>query len=169
MAIRTGATVASAIGMRRGADLGEGLVDLAARGDHAAFTTIIGLVGDALYRRALTILRDEPDARDAAQEALVRAWRELPRLGAADRFDAWLDRILVNVCRDQLRRRGRQQVREIRPVIDPTTDHWLGTSPIDPHAGDDDRAAISVAFRSLSVDDRSLLVLHHLESRSVAD
>ena len=147
------------------------LVERASHGDADAFDTIARTVGDALYGRALAILRDESDARDATQEALVRAWRELPRLNAPARFDAWLDRILVNVCRDQLRRRGRQQVREIRPVLDLGSDLSTGGhgSAIDPHAGDDRRAAIQGAFRRLSVDDRTLLVLHHLEMRSVAD
>src|SRR4051812_3503067 len=72
------------------------LVHLAASGDAEAFDAIVRHVADGLYRRALAILRDEPDARDATQEALVRAWRELPRLGSASKFDAWLDRILVN-------------------------------------------------------------------------
>jgi RNA polymerase sigma-70 factor (ECF subfamily) len=124
------------------------LVARAAKGDTAAFDAIAARCGDALYRRAVAILREEADARDATQDALVRAWRELPRLSEAERFDAWLDRILVNVCRDQLRRRDRRVVREIRPPTD---------------GGDD------AAFRRLSVDDRTLLVLHHLERRSVAD
>jgi RNA polymerase sigma-70 factor (ECF subfamily) len=144
------------------------LVELAAHGDPAAFEAIVQRVGDGLYRRALAILRDEMDARDATQEALIRGWRELPRLGSAARFDAWLDRILVNVCRDQLRRRGRQQVREIT-LPDGREDQWpLETAP-DSYAREDRSAAILAAFRRLSVDDRTLLVLHHLEKRPVSD
>ena len=56
------------------------LVALAVSGDPRAFDALADRVGDGLYRRAFSILRDEPDARDAAQEALIRAWRELPRL-----------------------------------------------------------------------------------------
>ena len=146
------------------------LVARAAKGDTAAFDAIAARCGDALYRRAVAILREEADARDATQDTLVRAWRELPRLSEAERFDAWLDRILVNVCRDQLRRRGRREVREIRPPTDGADDAARPPTPgIDPHAGDDRRAAIEAAFRRLSVDDRTLLVLHHLERRSVAD
>ena len=154
--------------------VGSGRVDLverAAHGDADAFDTIARAVGDALYSRALAILRDESDARDATQETLVRAWRELPRLSSPGRFDAWLDRILVNVCRDQLRRRGRQQVREIRPVLDVGGEGSAGGPgpAADPHDADDRRAAIQAAFRRLTIDDRTLLVLHHLEMRSVAE
>ena len=100
---------------------------------------------------------------------LIRAWRELPRLGSATRFDAWLDRILVNVCRDQLRRRGRRQVREVRPKLDATGTDWLEIAATDPRADPDLDASISAAFRRLSIDDRTLLVLHHLEGRPIAD
>ena len=149
--------------------VGADLVDLAASGDPEAFDTIARHVGDELYRRALAILRDEPDARDATQEALIRAWCELPRLSSAARFDAWLDRILVNVCRDRLRRRGRQSVREIRPNDGLAGSDWIGLPAVEPHASEDRSASITAAFRRLSIDDRTLLVLHHLERRSVAD
>src|SRR4051812_36692833 len=120
------------------------LVALAASGDPRAFDALADRVGDGLYRRAISILRDEPDARDAAQEALIRAWRELPRLKTSASFDAWLDRILVNVCRDQLRHRRRRQVREIRPVLEPTSNEWVGLPAAD-DGSRDDRTALIVA------------------------
>jgi len=95
-----------------------GLIERAVHGDGDAFDAIARSFGDALYRRALAILRHESDAQDATQDAFIKAWRELPRLNDASRFDAWLDRILVNACRDRLRRRGRQQLREIQPSGD---------------------------------------------------
>jgi RNA polymerase sigma-70 factor (ECF subfamily) len=49
---------------------------------------------------------------DATQDALLRAWRSAGSLRDPSRFDAWFDRILVNACRDRVRRRGR--VRFIR-------------------------------------------------------
>jgi RNA polymerase sigma-70 factor (ECF subfamily) len=142
-----------------------GLVERAAHGDGDAFDAIARALGDALYRRALAILRHESDAQDATQDAFIKAWRELPRLNDHSRFDAWLDRILVNACRDQLRRRGRQQLREIHPAVGdrPTTQ----VSQTDPD--DDRRTAIEAAFRRLGIEDRTLLVLHHLEQRTVAD
>ena len=150
---------------RRGSEL----VRRTAQGDQAAFAAIVDEVGDGILRRALAILRNEADARDATQETLLRVWRELPGLRSEERFEAWLDRILVNVCRDRLRHQGRIRVREIRPEIRVDGTERYGTEFTDPHAGDDRRASIEAAFKTLSVDDRSLLVLHHLELRSVAD
>ena len=62
------------------------------------------------------ILRDRGWAEDAAQDALVRAWRDLPSLRDPDRFDAWLHRLLVHACQDQLRRH-RHELTEVGAAI----------------------------------------------------
>jgi RNA polymerase sigma-70 factor (ECF subfamily) len=66
------------------------LVRQAQRGDHAAFETIIGAAYDRLYAIAYRILRD----RTAAEDAVVRCWRDLRGLREPDRFEAWLHRLL---------------------------------------------------------------------------
>jgi RNA polymerase sigma-70 factor (ECF subfamily) len=68
------------------------------------------------YRLAAAILRDEVAAQDAVQDAILRAWLAWPRLRDRDRLDAWLDRIIVNCCRDRLRQKARDShfVRELR-------------------------------------------------------
>ena len=43
------------------------------------------------------------------QEALLKAWRDLPRLREADRFLPWLRRLLINACHDEGRRLGRRR------------------------------------------------------------
>ncbi len=58
------------------------------------------------YRLAWAILADECDAEDATQDAFMSAWRQRSALRDADRFDAWFGRILINGCRDRLRRRA---------------------------------------------------------------
>jgi RNA polymerase sigma-70 factor (ECF subfamily) len=57
------------------------------------------------YRLAGLILGNEHDAEDATQDALLRAWNAYSTLRRPTDFQAWFDRILVNVCRDRLRRR----------------------------------------------------------------
>jgi RNA polymerase sigma-70 factor, ECF subfamily len=83
------------------------LVDRARRGDREAFSVLAGGAVDRLYATARLILRDTELAEDATQEALVRAWRDLPSLRDAERFDAWLHRLTVNACADVGRRRKR--------------------------------------------------------------
>ena len=58
----------------------------------------MAIAGDRLVAIAYRILRDLHRAEDAVQVALVDAWRDLPTLRDADRFEAWLTRILVRAC-----------------------------------------------------------------------
>ena len=67
------------------------------------------------------ILRDPERGKDATQEALVRAWRDLPALRHPERFDAWLHRLLVNACMDEARRNRRHTFEvELTPIDHPT-------------------------------------------------
>ena len=85
------------------------LVERAKRGDHDAFADLVHPALARLDAAARLILRDPELARDAVQEALIRAWRDLPGLRDPDRFDAWLRRLTVNACLDLLARRRRRR------------------------------------------------------------
>jgi RNA polymerase sigma-70 factor (ECF subfamily) len=142
------------------------LVERARAGDAAAFELLIGTRLDSAYRMALTIVRTEWDARDACQDAFVAAWRELPRLRDAARFDAWLDRIVVNECRMLLRRR-KARVREIsiEDLVAPE-DQPMSASAVEGLADED---LVRQAFGRLSADQRMVLAMHHGEGRPVAE
>ena len=56
------------------------------------------------YRLAGYLLGDATEAQDAVQDALVKAWRSWPSLRQPESFGPWFDRIVVNVCRDRMRR-----------------------------------------------------------------
>jgi RNA polymerase sigma-70 factor (ECF subfamily) len=86
-----------------------GLVEAARGGDRVAFEEIAAQQLDRCYATAVWILRDESAAQDAVQEAMIRAWRDLPRLRDSTRFDAWLRRLLVRACYDEARRAGRHR------------------------------------------------------------
>ena len=80
------------------------LVEQAQRGDREAFAILARSRGDRLMSIAQRILRDVGRAEDAVQQTLVIAWRELPSLRDPDRFDAWLQRLLVNASYSEARR-----------------------------------------------------------------
>src|SRR4029079_12612229 len=86
------------------------LVDLARHGDREAFGALAAGAVDRLYAIARLLLRDTHLAEDATQDALVRAWRDLPTLRDVERFDAWLHRILVRSCTDIGRRQSRLRI-----------------------------------------------------------
>src|SRR6202008_5053834 len=80
------------------------LVEAARAGDEEAFASIVRGLADRLFVVAHRILRDVGRAEDAVQQALVPAWRELPALPNAERFEAWIHRILVHACYAEAKR-----------------------------------------------------------------
>jgi RNA polymerase sigma-70 factor (ECF subfamily) len=136
----------------------QALVERAGRGDHDAFHDLVESRLATAFRTAAAILGNEADAHDAVQEAFTSAWINLPRLREVGRFDAWLSRIVLNRCRDALRRRKRAQEVNLEDVI--------LTHELEP---DLDLTALNAAFERLDVDQRHLLALHHLHRESVAD
>jgi RNA polymerase sigma-70 factor (ECF subfamily) len=130
------------------------LVERAQRGDHEAFDALASAAYHRLYAIARRILRDGYAAEDSVQDALVKAWRELPGLRDPGAFDAWLHRLLVNACNDQVRRARRR----------PTELPALPIERAEPH--DDlaqlaDRDELEQAFLQLTVEHRAVLVLTH--------
>ncbi len=132
----------------------EALVHAAARGDRDAFASLAAPRLDRMYATATLILRDRGHAEDAVQDALVRAWRDLPRLREADRLDAWLGRLLVNACRDASRR-GRRHETNLRLLPDHDRPVPAATDAVA------DRDAIGRGMRSLSIDHRAVIVHHY--------
>ena len=80
------------------------LVRRCQQGELAAFTELFHAYEAALYRLALAILREAPDAEDAVQETYLRVFRQIRDFQGQSALRTWLTSILVNVCRDQLRR-----------------------------------------------------------------
>jgi RNA polymerase sigma-70 factor (ECF subfamily) len=70
--------------------LQEALVRRARDGDHGAFESLVRPEIDRLYGLAGLLLSDRTRAEDAVQEALLRAWRDLPKLREPAKFGAWL-------------------------------------------------------------------------------
>jgi RNA polymerase sigma-70 factor (ECF subfamily) len=130
------------------------LVERAGRGDHAAFASLVGASVAHLEAVARLILRDHELARDAVQEAYIRAWRSLPGLREPDQFDAWLHRLTVNACLDTVRRRRH---RAIEVDIEPLDMRAAG----DPISQVAHRDQLERGFAHLSVDQRAVLVLHY--------
>ena len=130
------------------------LVTRAQMGDQAAFAEIASLSYGRLHSITFGILRDRALAEDAVQQAMLDAWRNLPKLRDPARFEAWLYRLTVNVCYAEAKRAKR----------------WIPNMQIDTHepvAPDEigtvaDRELLDRGFRQLSVDQRAVLVLRHI-------
>ena len=130
------------------------LVERARQGDREAFATLVHASATRLDAAARLILRDRELARDAVQEALIRAWRDLPGLRDLDRFDAWLYRLLANSAIEETRRRRRR-------VIEVAIDNLDVSGHDDVARIFEDRDAIDRALAGLQPEHRALVVLHY--------
>jgi RNA polymerase sigma-70 factor (ECF subfamily) len=131
----------------------------------ATFEALVQAHVDRLFSIALRILNDRGDAEEAAQDALVRAYRAL---GGYDgdrirelRLRPWLTTIVVNVCRNRTR------VRRVK-----TTE--LGFAPgaepaVDPVARRDSREAWASLLATLPRAQRVAIVLRHVDGLSYAE
>jgi RNA polymerase sigma-70 factor, ECF subfamily len=155
-------------GIERGERLERELIEGARDGDRAAFDALVRRKVDAVFRTALAILGHEADAEDATQETSVAAWRSLRSLRDPDRFDAWLGRITVNVCRQVLRRRRGIHEISVDVVGAGTGERSIDGTDSFAEAGAD-ADAFDQAFRRLSVEDRAVLLFHHRDDLSVAE
>lgn len=72
--------------------------------DEREFERRLRLIEPKLYRAAYAMLLCDADAADAMQDCAIKAWRRLGFLKDEGRFEGWLMRILINHCRDALRR-----------------------------------------------------------------
>jgi RNA polymerase sigma-70 factor, ECF subfamily len=151
----------------------DALVRRARTGDAAAFALLVDTRIDRCYRLAWSILSNDADAADATQDALVLAWRDLPRLRNPAVFDGWLNRIVANAALMTRRRRVRLREVSIEPA-DPGDANPAQESRRDLRARTPmdevvDNDAIGRAFDRLRPQDRMILALHHVEERPLAE
>jgi RNA polymerase sigma-70 factor (ECF subfamily) len=130
------------------------------RGERFAELTAAGL--DRAYRLAGLLLADAAEAEDSVGDAVERAWRSFDRLGDPSGFTRWFDRILVNVCRDRLRRRRIVRFIPIEPALG-------RPSPADPFRDVLDRDELLASMRGLSDDERIVVVLHYWADLTLQD
>jgi RNA polymerase sigma-70 factor (ECF subfamily) len=130
------------------------LLAAAQRGDEAAFVDLIRVRSNRLFAIAQRILRDIDRAEDALQDALVIAWRDLRGLRDPDRFDAWLQRLLIHVCiAHATRERRRTSSLRVLPIEGPAApDEFITVA---------NRDLLERGFRRLPPQQRAILVLHH--------
>lgn len=116
--------------------------------EETSFTRFIESHVAGAYRLSAAIIGNSGDAEDAAGTAILNAWKHWHRLRDQTRAEAWFNRIVVNACRDQLRRQRRV----------PYT--FMADTP----PGDDrlaERDLVYGVLAGLSFDHRLILVLRY--------
>src|SRR5436190_18919847 len=131
------------------------LVRRAQAGDHDAFAALAAAAIARLHRTARLILRDDERAGDAVQDALLQAWLDIRAVRDPDRFEAWLNRVLVRSCyREADRNRRRRSVEVSVESIDTAGDPGDGRALAA-------RDQVDRGFRRLTPEQRAVLVVHH--------
>jgi RNA polymerase sigma-70 factor (ECF subfamily) len=89
------------------------------RGQHELFYELVQPYERRVYAAALAILRNEADAEDAAQEAMLKAFANIRQFRQEARFSTWLIQVTVN---EALMRRRRQRTVIMEPIDDRSDD-----------------------------------------------
>ena len=139
-------------------DVAGALIDGARGGDKVAFMRLVEPVLPQAYRLAAAMLRSEPDAEDAVQEAVLNAWRNVHRLRPGSNVNPWLLTIVANQCRSYRRSRWWSVVRGLE-----NTGPGATTDP-DPTALD-----LRKALYRLPEDQRLVLVLRYYLDQSLEE
>jgi RNA polymerase sigma-70 factor, ECF subfamily len=138
------------------------LIERARAGDADAFGQLATGEVQRLVVVARLIVRDRDLADDVVQEALVRCWRYLPSLRDAERFDAWLNRILMRAVADQAKRHRRPLEFSMQTMlVEPAVMEAVGAV--------DDRDQLDRGFDQLSIDHRAIVVLHQYVGLSMTE
>ncbi|MGG0670798.1 sigma-70 family RNA polymerase sigma factor [Sporosarcina koreensis] len=88
------------------------LVKKAIKGEQEAFLALLHLYEEALYRTAISYLKNEGDALEAVQEVTYRAYRSIKKVKQPAYFKTWLIRIMMNYCQDVLKKSRREVLEE---------------------------------------------------------
>ena len=139
------------------------LVERAQRGDRDAFGELVWRYQDTVYTLAMRLVGPNL-AADVAQEALIRAWRAMPKFRGDASFSTWLHRITVNTAWTQRKRAAKHVASELEDTLVDS-----GQSP--EHAGEvaDLRSRLVAAIEKLSPSQRSVVVLRDVSGWSHAE
>ena len=137
------------------------LIERVGRGEPAATRLLVSAKLPRVLGLATRMLRDPSEAEDVAQEAFVRVWRTAGawQPGRA-RFDTWLHTVVLNLCRDRLRRRREVASDSLPEAIDPAPDAEAGL--IEAERG----GAVMKAIAALPERQREAILLVHYQDCS---
>jgi RNA polymerase sigma-70 factor, ECF subfamily len=124
-----------------------------------AFTRLADEHLDASYRLARAIMDGQAEAEDATHDALIQAWRHWGQLRDHARFEQWFDRILVNTCRERLRRKKRWFTQDLSPDLAVAERDAMGQA--------DARDEMRVALAELSPDHRVVVALRYYRDLTI--
>jgi RNA polymerase sigma-70 factor (ECF subfamily) len=137
-------------------------VQAAQRGDRSAFDWLVRKYQRRALAVALGVLHHREDARDACQDAFLRAFRGLDGFDGQSQFSTWLHRIVVNICIDRLRSKatGAVALDDVERVLSGNDD------PLRTVEGAELGGRLGAALAQLTANHRTTLVLREVQGLS---
>jgi RNA polymerase sigma-70 factor (ECF subfamily) len=148
------------------------LIGQARHGDTAAFRKLVERHQRRAFAIAVSLLRDENDAREVVQEAFLRVYRGLSTFNGSSSFFTWLYRIVTNLAIDLMRKPSRREAEldEARRLDDeeqiPLLSRIDGADPIDMVRRGEIAQRIREALDELPPYHRSVIVMREVEGMS---
>ena len=145
-------------------------------GEPEAFEELVRPYERMVYLTAISILRNQADAEEVAQDAVLKAFSKLSTFRGECKFSTWLVQITYNEARMRLRKDRRHLYESLdEQHQDPEGDYWprdfADWRPIPSELLEEDetRQALQNAINSLSPNYREIVVLRDIENLSIKD
>lgn len=136
----------------------EELIILAKNGDVEAFSSLIKPSYKMLYSVCYSILGNQEDAKDAAQEAALKAYKSIRTFEDRSRFTTWLYRIALNKARDFLKERMKKASLPLDEAVNADVEEGYDEKLVE--------LDLRAALGKLSVELRELIVLRDVRGLS---
>ncbi|MFC7392043.1 RNA polymerase sigma factor [Scopulibacillus cellulosilyticus] len=141
------------------------LIQQAKRGNQDAFSELVKRYKGQVFRHAYAMVNDRMEAEDIAQEAFVKAYFYLPKLGKEYAFVSWLTRIVTNLCHDSLKKLNKKKLvfqtdnEDTSQLSNPKSD--MENTQL--------KLTINEALQTLSEEHRTALILRDMQGYSYSE
>ena len=152
------------------------LIDRVVEGDHEAFAELLKPYERMIYVSALSVLGNEADAEEAAQEAILKAFRALPRFRKESKFSTWLVQIVINESKMKLRKDRRRLYDSLDEGTQNDDGDYIPRDfadwreiPSEALENRELRQALTTALATLPAKYRSVLVLRDVQQLNIRE
>ncbi len=142
------------------------LIEQSIKGNVESFESLIRQYNRYVYNIAYRMMGNEEDAKDMSQEALIKAYKAISNFKMESSFSTWLYRIVINTCKDELRKRKEQ----VYSLDDEISDNISLKDTLSDEIGNplliyeqvELKTALNHALEKLSEDNKSVVILKDL-------
>jgi len=138
-------------------------------GDEQAFTVIVDRYKQRLLRLAISVVRNQEDALDVLQDALVKVYHSLPRFRQSSALYTWLYRIVMNHAIDYIRRRPQVAIESTTEMLHELPDQNMSLRPDREMLNAELREHIFAAVDELPAKHKQVILLREVEGMSYRD